>query len=92
MVNKDIEQEQLLYNKVRNAEYTRQKQDQSLRRMQQSLATVKRVNAMKLKDDAAERKRKEDELQQAIIKEKAELDKVGHLTNYERNFKWLGNN
>ncbi|XP_005091012.1 trichohyalin [Aplysia californica] len=76
MVNKGEEQEQMLYSNVRNAEYSRQKQDQAVRRLQQNLAEIKRINAVKMKMDAVERKRQEDDIQQQLIREKAELDKV----------------
>ena len=79
MVNKGEEQEQVLYNSVRNAEYSRQKQDQKVRRLQQNLAEMKRKNAAKMKIDAMERKKAEDEIQQVLIREKAELDKVSQI-------------
>ena len=79
MVSKGEELEQNLYNKVRNAEYARQKQEQSVRHLQQQLQEVKRKNAIKVKQEIAERNRKEIELEQQLMKEKAELDKVCHV-------------
>ncbi|XP_052790622.1 E3 ubiquitin-protein ligase BRE1A-like isoform X3 [Mya arenaria] len=76
MVTKGEEQEQHLYGKVRNAEYSRQKQDQAVRRLQQQLAEVKRRNAAIVKQTLAERNQEEVELEQALIREKAELDKM----------------
>ncbi|XP_052790605.1 myosin-11-like isoform X1 [Mya arenaria] len=76
MVTKGEEQEQHLYGKVRNAEYSRQKQDQAVRRLQQQLAEVKRRNAAIVKQTLAERNQEEVELEQALIREKAELDKT----------------
>ncbi|GFN96332.1 myosin-11-like [Plakobranchus ocellatus] len=76
MVTKGEEQEQELYANVRSSEYARQKQDQTVRRLQQTLAEVRRVNSIKMKEDIVERKRQEEELQQKLIREKAELHKV----------------
>ncbi|XP_041363124.1 golgin subfamily A member 6-like protein 6 [Gigantopelta aegis] len=76
MVNKGDDLEQSLYNKVRNAEYARQQQEQSVRRMQQTLAEIKRINNLKLTQEIVDRQRQEKELEQRLLKEKAELDKV----------------
>ncbi|XP_060071550.1 trichohyalin-like [Ylistrum balloti] len=76
MVTKGDEFEQNLYNKVRNAEYTRQKQEQSVRRLQQTIADVKRKNSIKIRQELSERHREERELQEKLIREKAELDKA----------------
>ena len=76
MVAKGEDHEQNLYSKVRNAEYTRQKQEQSVRRIQQQLHEVRRKNAAIVTKELAERNRQETELEQLLYKEKAELDKV----------------
>jgi hypothetical protein len=76
MVTKGDETEHSLYNKMRNAEYARQKQEQTVRRMQQQLADLKRKNAIRVKTELAETHREEKELEQSLIREKAELDKV----------------
>ncbi|XP_033742721.1 trichohyalin-like isoform X2 [Pecten maximus] len=76
MVTKGDDLEQNLYNKVRNAEYTRQKQEQAVRRLQQTLADVKRKNSIKIRQELSERQREEKELQEKLIREKAELDKA----------------
>ncbi|RUS79894.1 hypothetical protein EGW08_012332 [Elysia chlorotica] len=76
MVTKGEEVEQELYANVRSSEYARQKQDQEVRRTQQTLAEMRRINAIKMKEDMVERKRQEEMLQQKLIREKAELDKV----------------
>lgn len=76
MVTKGEEVEQELYANVRSSEYARQKQDQEVRRTQQTLAELRRINAIKMKEDMVERKRQEEQLQQKLIREKAELDKV----------------
>ncbi|XP_060559661.1 trichohyalin-like isoform X3 [Ruditapes philippinarum] len=76
MVAKGEDYEQNLYSKVRNAEYTRQKQEQSVRRIQQQLNEVKRKNAAIVTKELAERNKQEVELEQLLYKEKAELDKA----------------
>ncbi|XP_021343096.1 trichohyalin-like [Mizuhopecten yessoensis] len=76
MVVKGDDCEQSLYNKVRNSEYTRQKQEQTVRRLQQTLADVKRKNSVKIRQELSERQREEKELQEKLIREKAELDKA----------------
>lgn len=76
MVNKGEDQEKNLYNQVRNSEYARQKQEQSVRRIQQQLAEIKRKNSIKIREELSERQRVEREIEQAFIREKAELDKV----------------
>ncbi|XP_048761242.1 trichohyalin-like isoform X2 [Ostrea edulis] len=76
MVTKGDEMEHSLYNKMRNAEYARQKQEQTVRRMQQQLADLKRKNAIRVKTELAETHREEKDLEQSLIREKAELDKV----------------
>ena len=77
MVSKGEEQEQNLYGKVRNAEYSRQKQEQSVRRLQQQLNQVKKKNASTVKQEMSNRNKQEMELEQLLVREKAELDKVG---------------
>ena len=79
MVTKGEEVEQELYANVRSSEYARQKQDQEVRRTQQTLAELRRINAIKMKEDMVERKRQEEMLQQKLIREKAELDKVSQM-------------
>lgn len=76
MVSKGEDLEQNLYSKVRNAEYTRQKQEQAVRRLQQSYADMKRKNSVKIRQELSERQREEKEMEQKLAKEKAELDKV----------------
>lgn len=76
MVNKGEDQEQTLYAKVRNAEYSRQKQEQNVRRIQQQLQEVKRRNAAQVKKELAAVTKQEQELEQQLYREKAELDKV----------------
>ena len=76
MVTKGEDQEQTLYAKVRNAEYTRQQQEQNVRRIQLQLQELKRKNAALVKQELASVNREEQDLEQQLIREKAELDKV----------------
>ena len=76
MVTKGEDHEKNLYNKVRNSEYARQKQEQNVRRLQQQLADVKRKNSIKIRQELSERQRLEKEIEQSLIREKAELDKA----------------
>ncbi|XP_067672325.1 trichohyalin-like [Haliotis asinina] len=76
MVVKGEDTEQNLYQKVRNAEYARQKQEQTVRRIHNDLQETKRINAIKLKKEIAERHQQEQELEHKLIREKAELDKT----------------
>ncbi|KAH9495436.1 hypothetical protein Btru_015105 [Bulinus truncatus] len=76
MVSKGEEKEQSLFNTVRTAEYTRQQKDHSVRRLQLSLAELKRLNAIKIKEEMVERQRREESMKQTLLKEKSELDKV----------------
>ena len=80
MVSKGDDMEHSLYNKMRNAEYARQKQEQTVRRMQQQLAELKRKNAVRVKNELAQTHKEEKDLEQALIREKAELDKVKFIS------------
>ncbi|XP_064621413.1 trichohyalin-like isoform X1 [Lineus longissimus] len=84
-VRKSEEIEQDLYGKVRNAEYARQKQEQSVRRMQNKLGEIKRKNAVKLKEETVNCQNAEREMEQQLIREQAELDKV-HAQREENYF------
>lgn len=96
MVSKGEDQEQNLYAKVRNAEYSRQQQEQNVRRIQQQLQELKRKNAALVKKELAAVNKQEQELEQQLTREKAELDRVGlidlnkylhHLEHYLMNEK-----
>ena len=76
MVTKDEEREQSLYNTVRESEYSRQKKDQEVRRIHQRLLSVRAHNQQKLKQEHLKVNHTEKELEQVLMKEKAELDKV----------------
>lgn len=75
-VGKAEEIEHGLYNKVRETEYDRQKKEQAVRRLQKKLYETKRQNAVKLKEEMVEAYRLERDLEQELIRQKAELDKV----------------
>ncbi|XP_064594528.1 calponin homology domain-containing protein DDB_G0272472-like [Liolophura sinensis] len=76
MVSKGEETEQNLYNKVRNAEYARQKQEQTIKHLQLALQEIKRENAEKIKKELADSFRHEKECEEKLLREKAELDKA----------------
>ena len=76
MVGKGEDQEYNLHNRVKNAEYARQKQEQRVRKLNQQLMELKRKNAVKIKNEMTEVERSEKELEQQLIREQAELTKV----------------
>lgn len=76
MASKNEDREQSLYQTVRESEYARQKQDAEVRRLQQKLASVRAQNAQKLKTEHMRCTLNEKELEQALVKERAELDKM----------------
>ncbi|KAK3592660.1 hypothetical protein CHS0354_015960 [Potamilus streckersoni] len=86
MVSKGEDLEQMLYGKVRNCEYNRQKQEQNVRRIQQALSDLRKKNASKVKEEIAECFQLEKDLEQKLLKEKAELDKV-HAEREESYFR-----
>lgn len=79
LVTKDQEREQALFASVREAEYARQQHDAEVRRLQQQLHAMRAQNAHKLKEEAVRCSRTEKELQEKLLRQKAELDKVRHL-------------
>ncbi|ELU18781.1 hypothetical protein CAPTEDRAFT_229333 [Capitella teleta] len=82
-VTKGEEAEYALYNKVKNAEYARQKQEQSVRRLSNKLLEMKRVNAVKIKEEMTERTKEEQEMHQRLQREQAMLNKM-HTQREER--------
>lgn len=76
MVSKGEEKEHNLYNQVRNAEYARQKQEQNVRRIQNSLNDLKKKNAQKIKQEMSDLEKRERELEQRLVREQAVLGKV----------------
>ena len=76
MVGKGEDQEYSLHNRVKNAEYARQKQEQRVRKLNQQLMELKRKNAVKIKNEMTEVERSEKELEQQLLREQAELTKV----------------
>ena len=79
MVHRAEEREHNLFSRVRNAEYARQKQEQSVRKAQQELYEVKRQNAQKIKEEMSQLTKQEQELEQKLIREQAQLAKVSYL-------------
>ncbi|XP_076458862.1 uncharacterized protein LOC143292457 isoform X1 [Babylonia areolata] len=76
MVTKNEEREQSLYGSVRESEYARQKKDQEVRRLQQQLLAVRARNQERLKQEQIKVSQNEKELEQLLLKEKAELGKL----------------
>ena len=79
MVRRAEEREHSLFNRVRNAEYARQKQEQNLRKAQQELYDIKRQNAQKIKEEITQLDKQEQELEQKLQREQAQLAKVMYL-------------
>jgi len=84
-VNKAEEKELTLYNKVRNVEYSRQKQEQNVRRLQNQLLEAKRQNAAKLQVEMAELSKTEMEIYHKLQREQAELAKVNSNFTVDHN-------
>lgn len=78
-VTKGEDMEYNLYNRVKNAEYKRQKEEQALRRLHNELEEIKRQNSASIKSQLAEAAQKEDELKQKLTKVHAQLAKVRQL-------------
>ncbi|KAL5018192.1 hypothetical protein ScPMuIL_003914 [Solemya velum] len=74
MVTKGEEAEHNLYSKVRNAEYSRQKQELVVKKLKNKLQEERQKNAERVKEDLAIQARTEQELEQRLLREKAELD------------------
>lgn len=68
--------EHQLHTQVKRAEYERQKNEQEFRKRQNELNAIKKANAQRLTQEIAEANRKEKELEEKMIRIKAELDKV----------------
>lgn len=74
--------ERSLFEKAKKAEHTRQKQSQTIRQLQKSLAETKQQNALKLQAELAEITKQEHDLMLQIQKEKAALEKVCSCFNF----------
>ena len=70
------EQEYSLYNRVKNAEYARQKREAAVRKTQTKLLDKRREHAQKLKSEMLEMTREERDLEQQLERQRAELAKV----------------
>ncbi|XP_031559018.1 splicing regulatory glutamine/lysine-rich protein 1-like [Actinia tenebrosa] len=76
IVSKLEESEHALYNRLRAAEMQRRKQEQVVTRMMNDLGSLKRENAKKIKDAMVQCQKKEVEIEQKLLRERAELDKL----------------
>ncbi|XP_077999238.1 uncharacterized protein LOC144452101 [Glandiceps talaboti] len=81
-VNKQEEIEQDLYNKVRQAEYSRKQKEQLCKRITGKLDEIKRLNSIKMKEQAVECLRQEKDVEQKLQREQAELYKY-HVNREE---------
>ena len=79
IVHRAEEREHSLFSRVRNAEYARQKQEQSVRKAQQELYEIKRQNAQKIKEEMSQLTKQEQELEQKLLREQAQLAKVSFV-------------
>ena len=78
----------MLYNKVKNAEYARQKQEQTVRKLHGKLLERKRQNDEKLKKEMIEATKEQRELEYKLEREKANLSKVSSLGDKMES--WMG--
>ena len=76
MVTKGEEEENRLYNKVREAEYARQKQEQAVKRTHVKYQQTKTKNSQDMKKKLTEVVKSEKEIEQNLLREQALLDKV----------------
>lgn len=76
MVVKGEEEENRLYNKVREAEYARQKQEQSVKRLQGKSQATKNKHSQEMKRQLSEFIKIEKENDQKVQREQATLDRV----------------
>ncbi|XP_033125100.1 trichohyalin-like [Anneissia japonica] len=83
-VNKLEEVEHDLFNRVRNAEYTRKQREQMCKRLKGKLLDLRRKNAETLKRQMLQCLEQEKEVEQKLLREQAELDKA-HV-NREENY------
>ncbi|XP_067949638.1 calponin homology domain-containing protein DDB_G0272472-like [Watersipora subatra] len=76
MVVKGEEEETRLYNKVREAEYARQKQEQQVKRLQLKQQQIKNKNSQEMKKRLTTIVSMEKEQEQKILREQGVLDKL----------------
>lgn len=76
MVSKGEEEEHRLYSRVKDAEYARQKQEQNVKRLQQKFSHTKTQNSQEMKKKLSDIIKQEKEMEQKILREQAQLDKV----------------
>ncbi|XP_048590371.1 trichohyalin isoform X2 [Nematostella vectensis] len=76
IVSKLEESEHALYNRVRAAEMQRRKQEQIVTRLSTDFDMLRRDNARKIKETAVQCHKKEVEIEQKLLREKAELNKL----------------
>ncbi|CAF0981483.1 unnamed protein product [Didymodactylos carnosus] len=76
IMNKNEEQEHDLYKNVKEAEFSRRKKEQDVKKLQGELVKTKRVHAEKIKGEISKAEKTEKEIKQQLVKEKSRLDKL----------------
>ncbi|CAH1246379.1 LAMA2 [Branchiostoma lanceolatum] len=84
-VGKAQQQEHSMYEKVRQSEYSRTKQEQTVKKMNEQLQRLRKKNSSTIREQMAESLQKEKELEYKLQREKAQLTKttVERETMYE---------
>lgn len=78
VVNKMEETEHALYNRVRAAEMQRRKQEQDVQRIFNDLESLSKENQKRMRETQEQYNRKKVDLEQKLLREKAELAKAHH--------------
>lgn len=76
MVSRAEEAEYGLFTRAKDAEYARQKREQAVRRLKTQLQDTRRNNAVQMKSQLTDMTRQEQELEQRLLREQAQLAKV----------------
>ena len=66
---------------VKEAEFERRKKEQEIQQLQEELIRKKREDAIRIREEIARAEQEEKELEQNLIREKAQLDKVNNVIN-----------
>lgn len=68
---------------VKEAEFERRKKEQEIQRLQEELIRKKREDAIRIREEIARAEQEEKELEQHLIREKAQLDKVNDVISLD---------
>ena len=83
-VSHSADAEYNLYNRIKNAEYQRQQQEQAVRKLRTKLNEVKRNNSVQLRLQMTEQERNERDLEQQLLREQAKLAQVTCLISQHK--------